>query len=379
MGGRGTAWIVGVVVLASSAGIGCGSSSSGTSGTKPATSAGQAGGGTAGQGDAGHATGGHGAGSGGASTAGAGGMSGYGGSAGTNARGGDGGAATGGVSGGQGGVSGNPGVGGQSAAGSAGENAGDGGTAGGSPSIDCSGTFGEPRVVFDPNTAKLFSPTLNAEETELLYAMGDDNLQYFRSTRSSKLDEFGTGEPLTELDAACVTTDSRTIDLSADGLRVYLVCYGPDNPNTNTLRIALRPAPGAPFVLDPKSYGAVGPSAAIATGDLTLYSSAVMIGQGPALVFERATRSAPFDAGKAIPGLESYALVTPDVSTDGLALFASYMGGIVVATRASASDSFTFGDFIVPSGEYVSPAISEDCRSLYAVRQVPGVLEVFVR
>jgi hypothetical protein len=310
-------------------------------------------------------------------------MSGPGGSAGANAgtsaRGGDGGAAKGGASGAGGGLSGNPGAGGESVAGFGGESIGEAGTGGGSVSIDCTGTFGDPRVVFDPQMTKLFSPTLNADETELLYATGDGDLQYFRSTRSSKLDDFGPGEPLPELDAACMTTDSRTIDLSADGLRAYLVCYGSNNAEGYTLRIAVRSAPDAPFVLDSKSYGMVGPSAAIATGDLTLYSSGIMIGQGPALVFERATLSAPFDAGKPIPGLESYNLVTPDVSADGLTLFAGYTGGIIVATRTRVSDPFTYGDFVVSGGDYVSPAISEDCRSLYAVRQLPGVLEVFTR
>ncbi|HWP05707.1 MAG TPA: hypothetical protein VNN72_08195 [Polyangiaceae bacterium] len=392
MGGSGTAWIVGTVALALSATIGChsskssddddagqGSSAGHSAGGTPSQggSSGSSGGaGTAGQAGSAAGTGGS-SGSGGASGSSGAGAGGAGGTAGSGGRAGDsGGNATGGISG-------NAGAAGESAGGSGGGSAG----RGGSPaSVDCSGTFGEPRLVFEPHAQQLFSPTLTADELELIYAVGDgSNLEYFHSKRSSKAEDFepGPGEPLPELDAACVTTDSRTIDLTSDGLRAYLVCYGSDNPESHTLRVAARPTLGAPFVLDPKSYGSVGPSAGIAPDELTLYSSAVRPGQDPALAFERASTSEPFGDGMPIPGLEEVLLLTPDVSADGLSLFGSVDGAIVVATRSTTHDAFSIADPIIAppdSGEWISATISEDCRSLYAVRQTPGVtLEVFER
>lgn len=281
-----------------------------------------------------------------------------------------------------GGTIGNAGA-GESGGGSGGGSAGRGG---GPASIDCSGTFGEPRLVFEPESDQLFSPTLTADELELVYAAGDGGtLRYYHSKRSSKAEEFepGPGEPLPELDAACVPTDSRTIDLTSDGLRAYLVCYGSDNPNSHELRIAARPALDAPFVLDPQGYGTVGPSAGIAPGELTLYSSSLQPGTMPGLAFQRAATSEPFGDGLEIPGLESVALLTPDVSADGLSLFGSINGAIVVATRLDTNDSFSLAETVVAapgSGQWISATISEDCRSLYAVRQSPGVtLHVFER
>lgn len=384
MGGGGALRIVGTVAFALSAAIGCGKSTSsdGADGGQSGTG-GQSVAGTSGQGSSGHPSGGAGSGGQAGSATGAGGTSGRGGgsgsggagaSAGTGATAGDGGGSA------TGGITGNAGAGGESA-GEAGD--GSAGRAGGSASVDCTGTFGEPHVVFESPGRRLFSPTLTADETELLYAVGDaDDLRFYRSTRSSRTESFGPGEPLPELDAACVATDSRTIDLSSDGLRAYLVCYGGDGPNDNALRLAVRSALDAPFVLDPMSYGEVAPSAAVAPGELTLYSSGVQPSEDPALVFERSATSEPFGAGMEIPGLEGSALVTPDVSPDGLSLFGSLMGAIVLATRASVHDPFSTAEPILgppAGGQWISATVSEDCRSLYAVRQAQLTVEVFTR
>jgi hypothetical protein len=234
---------------------------------------------------------------------------------------------------------------------------------------------------------RLFSPTLNAAETELLYAADGEgsSLRYYRSTRASKSDVFESSEPIPELDAACASTDDRTIDVTGDGLRAYLVCYGPDNPESNVLRFAVRAALDAPFVLDEKSYGVVGPSAAIASGELTLYSSGLTPSADPPLLFERTTTSEPFDAGTVIPGLEGTLLITPDVSADGLSLFGNQGGAISVATRASVHDAFSLPEVIIPapeSGDWVSVTVSENCRSLYAVMMAssePRTVQVFER
>jgi hypothetical protein len=344
-------------------------------------------GGTAGQGGAAGSTGGSGTAGQAGSTAATGGTSGSGGASGSSDAGSAGSKAGSGGNGGDGGGTATGGaIGNAGAAGESGDGSGGGsGGRGGSPaSIDCSGSFGEPHLVFDPESDQFFSPTLTANELELVYAAGDGGtLRYYRSKRSSKAEEFapGPGEPLPELDAACVPSDSRTIDLTSDGLRAYLVCYGAENPNSNELRIAARATLDAPFVLDPKGYGSVGPSAGVAPGELTLYSSSLQPGTMPALAFERTATSEPFGDGIAIPGLEDVLLLTPDMSADGLSLFGNVMGAIVVATRLDTHDSFSLTDSVIAApASWISATISEDCRSLYAVRQSPGVtLEVFER
>jgi len=68
-----------------------------------------------------------------------------------------------------------------------------------------------------------------------------------------------------------------------------------------------------------------------------------------------------------------------------VSLPAGTMNGIVLATRATVRDPFSAPEPIVTSessGEWLSPTISEDCRSLYVVHlpsSAPRGVEVFER
>jgi hypothetical protein len=220
---------------------------------------------------------------------------------------------------------------------------------------------------------------LSADELELLYAATDvegASKEFRRATRSSKLDAFEPGAPLPELDAACTPTDDRTLDLTPDGLRAYIACYDPTVSFSGLLRIARRSAPDASFVLDAQSYGMVGASPAIAAGELVVYTSGYDASADPGLVYERAAPDAPFEAGFEIPGLGALATPAPDISVNGLALFFGKEYGVWVATRKSLDEPFSTLDPVIeapadaPASSWNSPAISDDCRSLYAVRYV---------
>jgi len=226
---------------------------------------------------------------------------------------------------------------------------------------------------------RVYSPTLSANELELLYAATDVEMsrkEFRRSTRSSTLDAFEPGAPLPELDAACAPTEDRTLDLTPDGLRAYIACYDPTVSFSGLLRVARRSAPDAPFVLDAQSYGMVGASPAIAAGELVVYTSGYDASVDPGLVYERAAPDAPFDVGVESPGLGGRPTPAPDISFNGLALFFGYQYGIWVAKRESPDVPFSTPDAVIeapanaPASSWSSAAISDDCRSLYAVRYV---------
>jgi hypothetical protein len=282
--------------------------------------------------------------------------------------------------GGAGAVGGSGGKSGSAGSGVGGASAGS--TAGGqaaAASADCSGQFGTPRVVLDSGTeVRVYSPTLSADELELLYsATGVEagSKHFRRSTRASKLDAFEPGAPLPELDAACAATEDRTLDLTPDGLRLYVGCYDPTVSFSGPLRVARRSSPDAPFVLDAESYGTVGASPAVAADELSVYTSGFDASQEPGRLYERTTPDAPFDTGVEIPGI-NLPTPAPDISFNGLALYFGNQHGIWVATRQGPTKPFATLDPAIegpadaPASSWNSPAISDDCRSLYAVRYV---------
>jgi hypothetical protein len=301
-------------------------------------------------------------------------------------------------SGGRGGNAGDAAAGASAGVGEAGASAGSaaGGNAG-APNADCNGQFGEPRVVLDSGPEiRVYSPTLSADELELLYSATDvagSVKEFRRSTRSSKLDAFEPGATMPELDAACAPAEDRTLDLTPDGLRTYLGCYDPTVSFSGLLRVARRAAPDAPFVLDAESYGTVGASPAVTANELVVYTSGFDASVEPGLVYERTAPEAAFDAGFEIPGLAGMPTQAPDVSVDGLALFFGYEYGVWAATRESSEMTFSTPDAVIeppadaPASSWNSAAISDDCRSLYAVRYVADTgagqsawtLEVFTR
>jgi hypothetical protein len=275
-------------------------------------------------------------------------------------------------------------MGGQGGNAGAGGSAGSTGGAGAMSPYTCSGTWRGLAEVWRTTTAgtPIASITVSPDELEVHFAMRDSGglWHYIRSTRRIKTAVWPVGEVVPELDAACDPSYERSIDLSRDGLRAYLVCF-PDNQHADgLLRIARRPSVGAPFVLDARDYGTVGGSLAISADELVLYtSSSNYVTPGPPRMFTRSSVSENFGAAKAIPGLEGgdagaqVNMTTPDPSPDGLSLFGSLDTSLVVVERSSPGGNFG-APTIVDEGDPVnrniligSPDVSADCKSIYYV------------
>lgn len=272
------------------------------------------------------------------------------------------------------------GNGGGGSGGNAGSNAA-GTEQGGAKPLDCSGAFASPVLAMvDEGGVRLGSPTFSPDGLELIYAReamdgSAANYGFRRSTRSSVDEQFPVGTPLTSLDVACAIDESRSADLSADGLRAYIVCYpsqaSPVGPGT--LHIAERPSLAGEFTLRPETR-AVGPSAAISADELTLYTSSdIDLGGYPPRQFRRASVSEMFGDGTDIAGLETAMLLAPDISPDGLSLYGND-GGISVAVRVTVDEPFAAPTLLYPNPTtrtaLGAPELSRDCRTLFYIEQV---------
>jgi hypothetical protein len=215
------------------------------------------------------------------------------------------------------------------------------------------------------------SPAVSPDELELFYSTTDGVVAHIRrSVRASKGDVFPEGPPVPELDAACTDVASdRHMDLSADGLRAYIVCVTEPTVTSGPLRVARRSSTGSPFMLDTTTYGTVGPSVSIAKDELVAYST-TLTRPGPPLMFTRNDTSSPFATGTSIPGLEDVDLSTIEPSPDGLSLYGNLDQAIQIATRATPSGPYGATTIAVaPAMDHVigAPELSRDCRSLYYV------------
>jgi hypothetical protein len=122
-----------------------------------------------------------------------------------------------------------------------------------------------------------------------------------------------------------------------------------------------------------------------------LFTAGFSYGREPSLVFERSSTSEPFQTGAPIPGLGDVPYMTPDPSADGLWLvLGARWSEVWLAGRARVGDPFGEPELVVASSDaatqWFSATISEDCRSVYAVRAVEETtgqqrrtLEVFSR
>lgn len=288
--------------------------------------------------------------------------------------------------------------GGSSAGSGGGATAGDGGTAGsdvggamnggggdgggaGPATPDCSGSFGEPELAFEDGElfANSLSPT--GDELELFYFTYDPNSasrQLARRARDTRAAAFGPRLDIPELANLCGSQDISSLEISDDGLRLYVSCAeeAAAMAVSSTLYVAQRASRSAAFVPGEQTLGTVNLSIGIARDELTLYS----VTDAPQLtVQERSSITEAFGSPTSVAGAD-VEFRTPEPSPDGLSLFgvvsdAASGGRISVMTRASQTAPFasptTEGMPTAPAGQGAgdgSPAISADCRTLYFVR-----------
>jgi hypothetical protein len=255
------------------------------------------------------------------------------------------------------------------------------GTGGAPPAYDCSGTFaGESVVLQAPPGATLSSPVISSDERELFYVQYDEPYvgHFRRSTRATSEGRFPDGAVVAELDAACAPRDYRSLDVSLDGLRAYVVCFESIEEGTyGELRVAERRSRDRPFVLLAESFGSIGASPALTRDELLLYTSSPDGTGNPPRVYTRSARDQPFANGVAVAGLAATGMTSPEPSPDGLSLFGGESARIVVASRTSPEAAFGAPAPLLspPDGTWLlgAPELSADCRRLYYVAVDAGV------
>jgi hypothetical protein len=250
---------------------------------------------------------------------------------------------------------------------------------GGSNSVDCSGAFGTTRrTVLELPDSSYSGLTVSPDELELIYSSGSvstgTSQGFFSARRASKADSFTNPVPLPELDAACTSADqTRTGDLSFDGLRFYFTCYPSSVASVTPLRIARRTSLDAPFVVDPTPLGNVLGGPSVSRDELELFAS---IADEPLARYARNSPSEPFGTGEPLPGFEMLSIATPEIAPNDLDLFISQRAptgatySLMMATRSERGAAFATPELILPAAEYEifgSAALSNDCRSLYYV------------
>jgi hypothetical protein len=255
-----------------------------------------------------------------------------------------------------------------------------GGTSGtgGSDDVDCSGAFGTPRTVLEIFDMSLSALTLGPDELELIYngvALGFNDPVLYSARRASKTEMFSNPVGLPELDAACTSpTQTRSGDLSFDGLTFYFACYLASQLQPMPLRVARRTSLDAPFVLDPEPIGELIAGPSVSRDELELFSG---LAEVPTMRLVRDDISEPFGPAEPVAGFEMLALATPEIAANGRDIFVSQTTtggssyGIATATRSGPGAAFGPLQWVLlpedPNEVFRSPAISNDCRSLYYV------------
>lgn len=222
--------------------------------------------------------------------------------------------------------------------------------------------------------ATLSSPVISSDERELFYVQYDEPYvgHFRRSTRATSEGRFPDGAVVPELDAACAPRDYRSLDVSRDGLRAYVVCFESiDDGTYGELRVAERRSREQPFVLRTETFGRIGASPALTPDELSLYTSSPDgVGDAPRF-YTRSARDQAFSNGAPVAGLSATDMTSPEPSPDGLSLFGGEAASIVVAARAAPDAAFgaPVAVIVPPDGTGLlgAPELSADCRSLYYV------------
>ncbi len=254
--------------------------------------------------------------------------------------------------------------------------------------VELNEPFGEAVLLFeDPGWfPQALSPT--RDELELFYAslaqdrsLDDSGERHVIVRKRASVDEpFGEPELVDELLFLCGAmfdgTELAALDVSGDGLRLYIGCNSftdsdyPDGP----LLVATRSDRESPFSVDPVPVGYVGFSLGLSRDELTAFGTSRDPSVEGVLMYERTSPSDTFGDGRVVPGAVDF--MNPEPVPGGLALLgvdATDGAHIVLSVRPSVNDAFgppqTEGLPVPPAGHSdYSPALSGDGRTLYFTR-----------
>jgi len=225
----------------------------------------------------------------------------------------------------------------------------------------------------------LGSPAVTGDELEIFdpeFPEGTTNVaaRIVVRRRPSLTGAFSAPVVLHEFDGLCDPSgDSTTLDVSADGLRLYVACV---SEGGGPLYRATRQTRSAPFVLSTAPVGIVGFFVALSVDELSAWSQNP---QGKGMYMYRRSRiDESFDGGQPVPGLTEQQLSGPEPTPDGLGLLGAILlpsgeQGLTLARRASTGSPFSSPEVRglpvpPPMTSDSGPSISTDCRRLYFVR-----------
>jgi hypothetical protein len=236
--------------------------------------------------------------------------------------------------------------------------AADGGGADGG-TIGCGGTF-ELGVPIDTGETRAVGPAVTNDELLLIY---HDGTQVWESTRPNTTGMFVTNRPIAALTEQCTGTLTG-VDISGDGLRVYVACGGLHQFHRSSLSVS------AAFAYD-GMVASTSETPAVVAGELELYDYEL----GALVHATRADLTSPFGTPTPLTSLSAEGdLIAPDLAPDGLTLYASVptMGSsrsLVSYTRAALDADFDPGSRTLLGVEgglnAGSPELASSCRSLY--------------
>ena len=247
-----------------------------------------------------------------------------------------------------GGTSGNSAGGGAGASGSgAGGSSGAAGSAGSGPAGSC-GPFGAPEALFaSPDI--LSSVSITGDDLELFYYV--DN-RVFVSKRATVADAFMDATEVTELASLCVDGIGPSLDVTADGLRLYIDCAD----GATELYLAERPNRTSQFSVGPEPVGMTGTSISLSPDELTAYTSTSDAQNWQPMMHVRASTAEPFGDEMPIPGLVGPFRML-ELANDGRSLF-----GVLARPEAPTVWRLGVATRSTESGPSFSPPVTDGLR-----------------
>jgi hypothetical protein len=233
----------------------------------------------------------------------------------------------------------------------------------------CAGAFKAPSPQILSGDKPPSNLSITGDELELFFNSGSDIFSHLRASTGVL---FPAATPVAGLSGVCGALVVGGMDVTLDGLRLYVACSDDAGGYTGPLRLATRADRQSPFVLSPDELGTVGNSISISKDELTLYGVTQPGVMGYTLVYKRQSLGDPFGPGQLVMGLGgpfSY----PEISPDDLNLFgATGLGneGLAVASRATPAGDFsapTHDGLPAPAGGLLQfgPTVSQSCRLYY--------------
>jgi hypothetical protein len=234
----------------------------------------------------------------------------------------------------------------------------------------CAGAFKEPVPQILLGESPPSNLSITGDELELFF---NSEAVIFSHRRASTGVLFPEATPVAALSGVCGALVVGGLDVTLDGLRLYIGCSDDAGGYTGPLRLATRPDRQSPFVVSPDALGTVGNSISISQDELTLYAVTQPGSTGYTLVHERQSLDDPFGPGRVVMGLGG-PFRFPEISADDLNLFGvagPVAGSLAVASRATPADDFSAPTHVglpAPAANYMqlAPTVSQACRLYYS-------------